>query len=611
MSKRGYKYIFKLFFHYLPLIIISITLAFVDSAGYTYVPLFIQYIISALETGIGDANLPAWLMNIFALGGTDVLRVVIYAAAGLCIYQILRALLKVVTGIFRSYLGERIAHNIRRSLYEHIQTLPYSYHNGADTGDLIQRCTSDIDMVKNFLSRQMPEIFSVLGVIIFAIYQMAQIHVSLTLVSLVIVPVAFTSSFIFCRYVQRKYEKIEESEAKLMTIMQENIAGVRVVKAFANEKHELDRFAVQNKDYADQNLRLNKVSSVYWGFSDATTMVQYMLTMVVAISIVSNNPSSISLAGVTAIMALVGSYIWPVRGLGRIIGDMGKCAVSAGRIYEVLSENSEYEVDGTERPVITGEIEFKDVTFKFDDTTNQLLKGISFKVKAGQTVAIVGKTGSGKSTIAKLLTRLSEYNDGEILLDGVNIKDIDKKYLRQNVGLVLQDPFLFSRTVYENIAITDKSIEPDKVRKAARISAIEHDISGFEKGYDTVVGEKGATLSGGQKQRVAIARMLLKEKPIVIFDDSLSALDTETDLMVRRALKEREHASTMLIITHRITTAKQADLIVVIEDGLISEIGTHDDLANKPGLYQKLWDIQGNLETEFLKMLSEGGANNA
>ena len=605
-SKSGYKYLGKLIIRYLPLLVIILIFTAIDSTTYTYVPLFIQYIISTLENGIGHANLPQFLLDFFQSGGTT-LKIVTYTASALVVFQFCRCLFKFVVSVYRSFFGQKISFKIRKDLYEHIQTLSYSYHNVADTGDLIQRCTSDIDLVQNFIINNMPEVVSIFSILISAVYQMSKINSDLTLISLIIIPVSFISSAIFCVYTQKRYEIIEKTEANIMTIMQENIANVRVVKAFGNEKYELDRFTKASQEYSRLNLQLNSASSLFWGFSDFSTMAQYMLTMIVAITIIFKDPGAIGLGDVTALMTLVGTYIWPVRSLGRMIGETGKCAVSAGRIHEVLTLPSEYLVNGKEMPEISGSVEFKDLWFKFDDTDKYLLKGVNFSIKAGETIAIVGKTGCGKSTIAKILTRLNEYQDGDVLLDGVKVKDIDKQYLRSKVGLILQDPFLYSKSVYGNITITNKNIDKDRVYDVAKMAAIDKDIHGFDKGYDTIVGEKGATLSGGQKQRVAIARMLLEEKPILIFDDSLSALDTETDLMIRKALKERNEHATMIIITHRITTAKQADRIIVLEDGVVSQNGTHEELASVPGLYKKLWDIQGELEEEFMKVLNEGG----
>lgn len=606
LSQRGLKYLGRLGLKYLPMVLVILALAFIDSATYTYVPMFIKYIISVLSNDGSAVNLPAFLIRWFD-SGSNLITMVIYAGVGLAIFQLLRGILKFVTGCYRQFFGETIAKNIRVSMYEHIQSLPYSYHNNVDTGDLIQRCTSDNDVVRNFLSGQLGEVISVFAILIMAVYQMSQINTTLTLVSLIIVPVAFTSSLIFCIYVSRAYEKIEKSEAKLMTIMQENLAGVRVVKAFANEAFEKEKFAKQNEDYASRNLKLNRRSSIFWGFSDFTTLGQYLLLIAVAIGMMVKNPGSVSPSDIVAMMMLSSSFIWPIRGLGRIIGDMGKSVIAAGRIQEILDNKSEYENDPTNTPDMIGDIVFDNVSFKFDDTDQHLLNNLSFTINSGETVAIIGKTGSGKSTIAKMLTRLYDYQSGSITINGHELKDINKHYVRKNVGLVLQEPFLYARSVYENITITDKKLDKDIVYQAAKISAIEKDIKSFEKGYDTIVGEKGTTLSGGQKQRLAIARMLVNDKPILIFDDSLSAVDTETDVMIRNELKKREHGSTTIIITHRITTAKQADKIIVLENGQVSAVGTHETLAKREGLYKKLWDIQGRVEQEFLQILNEGG----
>jgi len=301
---------------------------------------------------------------------------------------------------------------------------------------------------------------------------------------------------------------------------------------------------------------------------------------------------------------LMNMLVWPMRGLGRTVAAFGKANVAAIRIGEIFDLEDEFDDNGTLTPEITGDIEFKNVSFKFDDTDNSLLNNVSFNIKAGQTVALVGKTGSGKSTICNILVRFLNYKSGSVLINGVELKDIDKKYLRKNVKYVLQDPFLFSKSVYENIAISNPTISEDKVVSAAKNAAIHNEVIKFDKGYDTIVGEKGTTLSGGQKQRVAIARMLIDDAPVIIFDDSLSALDTETDMLIRKALKNKNQNQTMIIITHRTTTAKEADLILVLDDGKIAQAGTHNELKDKPGLYKELWGIQGELEKEFIEVLS-------
>ena len=602
-AKIGVGYLISQFIKFLPLILIVLFFSIIDSVTYTYLPIFIQYIISTLTNDGASVNLPKFILDIFNSSADPYVRVV-YAGIGIALYQIIRGGIKVLSSLFRNVLGENLVHNMRYNLYKHIQNLSYSYHRSSDKGELIQRCTNDIDIVRNSVCNQLPEIFSIFSVIISSIYQMTHINSKLTLVSTIIIPISFISSFIYCRYVAKTFEVIEEKESDLISQIQNNVDNVRVVKACNNESYEIEKFNVKNLAFAKDNYKLNKVSAFYWGFCDFSTLAQYLLTCVVAINLVRNNVATLSIGSFAAMMSLVATYIWPVRSLGRIIGDTGKSSVSAGRIKAILNEKDEYNGDtGYNRPVIDGKIEFKNVSFKFEDTDKYLLKNINFDILPGETVAIMGKTGNGKSTITKLLTRLLEINDGEILVSGENIKNIEKHYLRENIGLVLQEPFLYAKTVYENISITSKNIVDERVKEVAKISAIHNDIQSFDKGYETLVGEKGVTLSGGQKQRVAIARMLLENKPVLIFDDSLSALDTETDLMIREALKETSKDTTTIIITHRISTARSANKIIVLDKGTISDIGTHDELINKEGFYKRLWDIQGSVEEEFLKLV--------
>ncbi|MCK5732259.1 MAG: ABC transporter ATP-binding protein, partial [Tenericutes bacterium] len=295
----------------------------------------------------------------------------------------------------------------------------------------------------------------------------------------------------------------------------------------------------------------------------------------------------------------VNMLTWPVAVIGWVTSIVQQAEVSQQRINEFLEEEPEIQNTVIEKTDIKGEITFKNVSFTYDDTNITALKNVSFNLEKGKTLAILGKTGSGKSTLMKLLVRILDYQEGDILIDSTSIKDIEKHYLRSNVGIILQEPFLFSKTVEENIGIADKEVQTDRVENVAKIAKVHDDIVNFEKGYKTLVGERGVTLSGGQKQRVAIARMLLKPKPILIFDDSLSAVDTETDIQIRRALKKEWKKSTVFIITHRITTAKEADKIIVLEDGNIKETGTHDELIKIDGLYNNIWKIQSRIDFQL------------
>lgn len=585
------------------LLICIILVVMFNRFTYSYVPLFTQYIIDMLDVGTSTANFPSWITDIFEQGETIIQTITIVAIA-MVLYQALRFSLLFVEEYAQGRFSESVSKRLRDRLYNHIQSLDYSFHNNADTGDLVQRVTSDIEAMSNFLANRLPEFFRLMATITFGAIQIYAISPTMVFIALGMVPISAVTSIWYFRKVDKSFKVIEETEAKMMTVIQENLSGSRIVRAFANEKFEIEKLEKQNKLYSDQFLHFQNISSRYWGFSDMIAITQYLVTIVIGVIFVREN---IVITGgeIIAVLMLLGMLIWPIRGLGRMIGDVGRALVATHRIYELLEKPSEFEINGTLTPTIKGEIEFKDVHFKFPDGNNNLLNGVNFHIQAGQTVAIIGRTGSGKTTIINLLSRMLETTSGDIFIDGVSIKSIEKHHLRKHMGIVLQDPFLFSKTVYENIAISNPTVEKSNVYKAAQIAAIEKDITTFEKGYETVVGERGTTLSGGQKQRVAIARILVAEKPILVFDDSLSAVDTETDMMIRSALKNKDSKSTTLIITHRITTAKEADLIVVLENGTVSDIGTHQSLKDKPGLYQKLWHIQGELEAEFMKLIEE------
>ncbi len=575
---------------------------------YSYVPQFIKYVVDVIFGSIteGSITLPSFLTQYYD-SISDQLTAVLVVGISLLLFQVIRGSIMFLDGYNKGRLAERIAYDMRNRMYSHIQNLPFSYHSNIDTGDLIQRCTSDIETIKSFLSSQLPQILYIIGSFTFGVIQMGQINVDLMLVTLAIVPISTTASIIYFRYVKRKFEQIEGVEAKMTTALQENVNGVRVVKAFANENFEIDKFRRQNRDYSKESQKLNIAIAWYWGASDFMTTMQYAVTVGVAVILAQKN--LISSGDIIACLMYIGMLVWPIRGLGRIIGDFGKATVAANRIEEILAIPSEYEQDGTETPVVTGDIVFDDVSFKFPDTDKHLLDGVSFVIKSGETVAIVGKTGSGKSTIANLLVRMLDYTKGSVRIDGVELKNIKKHWIRENIGIILQDPFLYATTVFENIKIGLKDIDSEKVYNAAKTAAIHKDITAFDEGYNTLVGEKGVTLSGGQKQRIAIARMLILDKPVMIFDDSLSAVDTTTDLMIRNALKAKNSKLTSIIITHRITTAKEADKIIVLENGKVTAVGNHQELAAKEGLYQKLWAIQGALESEFVKVVEGGGSH--
>ncbi|MFA6627061.1 MAG: ABC transporter ATP-binding protein [Bacilli bacterium] len=590
---------------YIPLFLLVLLLTILAPITYSFVPQFFKYVIDIIlgENPTSQVTLPTFLTNFYEQF-TNVGTAIIVVAGTLILFQLLRASgLIFMNSFLKGILAEKMAYDMRTKLYNHIQNLSFAYHSNVDTGDLVQRCTSDVETIKMFMANQFPSLFFILGSFGGGIVQMAIINPTMMWVTLIVVPINLVMSVIYFQYIKRKFTLIEESEASMTTVLQENVNGVRVVKAFSNENYEIDKFDKQSRRYSEESVNFSNAMSVYWGVSDGLINLQYGITIITAIFLAKS--SLVSVGDIMASLMYIGAIVYPIRNLGRIIKDMGRAIVASNRLEEILSIPNEYTTNGTLKPPITGHIEFRDVAFKFDDTEKHLLCGVNFTILQGETVAIIGKTGSGKSTIANLICRMLEYSSGSILLDGVELKDIDKKWVRSQVGILLQDPFLYAKSILENIRIADHQIPEDRIQNIAKVASVHDDIKNFKEGYNTLVGEKGVTLSGGQKQRLAIARMLVMNKPIMIFDDSLSAVDTKTDLNIRNALKRENKNLTSIIITHRITTAKEADKIIVLENGKVSAIGTHKELAHREGLYQSLWAIQGALEDEFIHLVKE------
>lgn len=599
------KKLFRWIAPYIPLFLLVLFLTVITPITYSFVPQFFKYVIDIIlgQNPTSEVTLPTFLTDFYRTF-TDPGKAIIAVSGTLIIYQLLRASgLLFMNSYLKGVLAEKMATDMRTKMYRHIQNLSFSYHSNVDTGDLMQRCTSDVETIKTFMSNQFPALFHIIGSVSAGIVQMAFINPTLMLVTLAVVPVTVVMSVIYFQYIKKQFTKIEDSEANMTTVLQENVNGVRVVKAFANEQFEIDKFDKQSRRFSDESIHFSNVMAIYWGVSDGLINLQYGATLLTAIFLAKSG--LVSVGDIMAALMYIGAIVYPIRNLGRIIKDMGRAIVSSKRLDEILSIPDEYVNNGIQKPEIKGHIEFRDVAFKFDDTEKHLLDGVNFTINPGETVAIIGKTGSGKSTVANLICRMLDYTKGSILLDGVELKDIDKHWVREHVGILLQDPFLYAKSILENIKIANHEIPDDKVYNVAKVASVHEDIKSFKEGYNTLVGEKGVTLSGGQKQRLAIARMLVLNKPIMIFDDSLSAVDTATDVNIRNALKRENKALTSIIITHRITTAKEADKIIVLENGKVSAIGTHQQLANQEGLYQSLWAIQGALEEEFTHLVKE------
>jgi ATP-binding cassette subfamily B protein len=563
----------------------------------TLTPLFYAHIIDTVFDGKASA-LPNFISRM--LVAPTVKEQLIYVALVYVMFTLIRTIIMFGRRMINAYFTENVAYNMRNTLYNKLQDLSFTYHSHAETGDLIQRCTTDVETYRVFVGEQLIEIFRLVFLIGFTIFQMSRLNVEMTLYSVIVTPIIFIAAFVYFIYVKNVFKKVEEAEAKMTTTLQESVTGIRVVKAFAKEKFEIEKFDKHSQDYIKEDRKLLKLMAIFWGSTDFVIFIQYCLTLSFGLIMTVNG--ELTLGEFISFLSYIGMVVWPLRQLGRIVGDFGKTTVALDRLDEIVLKESEHKGDSSNEPDIFGKVEFKNVGFQFEDDNKPLLRDISFTVDKGETIAIVGKTGSGKSTLINLMVRLLDYQNGSIMFDGVDIKDINKKHLRKNVGIIMQEPFLYSKTLYENIGIMDQQAPEEHIYKAASIAALHDDIVGFEAGYKTIVGERGVTLSGGQKQRVAIARMLLDSKPVLIFDDSLSAVDTETDIQIRRALDEYWTDTTVFLITHRITTAQEADKIIVLDKGKIVEMGTHEELLNQDGIYNELWDIQTNVEYDYQQL---------
>ena len=571
-------------------------------------PLLLSEIVDSI-LGSEPFTMPDFLMNpINALGGRDFLR------QNLWIPALARILMNIVNGVFTFIKGrssaiasENIARKLRNDLYRHLQHLPFAYHVKAQAGELIQRCTSDVDTIRRFLAVQVMEVVNTVLMVVIAMSILLPRSVPITLYSLILVPPLFCFATWFFKMVHKSFEVADEADGVLNAVLQENLSGVRVVRAFGQQEREVEKFDRVNNDLRKKNLRLNELLAIYWGGGDAISMTQTLLTLVVCIIYACNG--WITVGTLIVFTSTLGMLLFPIRQLGRTLSDAGKAMVSMKRVQAILHEEAEPDEPNALKPDLHGDIVFDHVSFAYPDDNVPVLRDVSFTIPAGKTAAVLGGTGSGKSTMMYLLQRLYAPTSGKITIGGVDIQQIDRKYLRAHVGLILQEPFLYSKSIRENVGITAPEQEAERIEHAADIASASGFIAKADKGWETVVGERGVTLSGGQKQRIAIARTLLKDNNILIFDDSLSAVDTETDAQIRAALRHEQKDVTTLIISHRVTTLSQADLILVLENGQITQQGTHAELCSQPGLYQRINSIQNALEEELTQAKAAEGVN--
>ncbi len=515
-------------------------------------------------------------------------------------------------GIGSARTAEGVTVRLRNYLFDHIQRLSFTYHDHAKTGELIQRATSDVDALRRFYADQAVGIGRILALFAINFAMVLRMNSRLGLFSVVVMPIVVALSYFFFGKISTAYERFQEQEAKLSNTLQENLNGVRVVKAFARQPFEMEKFEEENREKYRRGKRLTIMHSLYWPITDILCSGQTILVMTLGALMAMR--SEISLGTYLAINGMVIWIVWPLRNLGRLIVQVSTGLVSYERVMDIVAEEREPTEAGdaelTERP-LQGAVTFQNVDFAYAAPLSKngkeaeqadpvpVLHDISFHVKPGQTVALLGSTGSGKTSIVNLLLRFYDHQHGSITLDGVDLRDYPRRWLRQQIGIVEQEPFLFSRTIKENIAYgSGRAVSDADVVEAAQAAAIHDVIMEFPQGYETLVGEKGVTLSGGQRQRIAIARTLLKHPRLLILDAATSSVDTETEMQIEAALEDETDRCTTFVIAHRIQTVMRADWILVLDKGRIVQQGIHEDLIAQEGLYREIYEIQARIEEE-------------
>jgi ATP-binding cassette, subfamily B, bacterial len=561
-------------------------------------PLIAKYAIDVVtegDLGVGLPLLPAtWRETDAAspaigayLWISALLAALTTAVGGACQY---------LRGRWAAIASEGIVRRVREELFHRLHYLRASFYDTADTGDLVQRCSSDVETLRVFLSSDVVEIGRSLILLVTVTPILFWLDAQLAMIALSLMPVLIVFAYVFFSRVKIVFQATDEAEAEMTAMLQENLTGIRVVRAFARQDYEIERFGEKNAAYRDHNVRLIRLMGVYWSLSEFVAMAQVGLVLIFgALAIIGG---TITVGTLFAFLTYVYMVLWPVRQLGRVLTDSGKAVVSLGRINQVLTEPEESQEDVPARARADGEIRIEGVTFGYD-SSRPVIRDLSVHIAAGETIAIVGPPGAGKSTLIRLLLRLYNQQRGAIWLDGHDIANVNRQWLRAQFGVVLQDPFLFSRTIAENLRVGRPEAVVTDMHEACTDAAIHDSIAHLPHGYDAMVGERGVTLSGGQRQRLALARALLKDPPVLVLDDSLSAVDTGTEQEILAALKRRKGRHTTLIIAHRLSSVMQADRIMVLEHGRLVQLGDHATLMSEPGPYQRLCEIQGALDREI------------
>lgn len=487
-------------------------------------------------------------------------------------------------------MSRKVEYDLKNEVFEQYQNLPLSFYRKNNTGDLMNRISEDVSQVRMYLGPGIMYGINLLVLFPMVIYEMLKVNVELTIYALLPLPILSVSIYFVNNVINKRSEKIQESLSDLSTSVQEAFSGIRVLKAFVREKDSAERFATESEKYKYRSLRLVFVNSLFFPLIMALIGMSVLLTIYIGGSQVIQG--EITYGNIAEFVIYVNMLTWPVTALGWITSINQRAAASQKRINQFLKEKNDIQSTENLRADIKGDVTFKNVSFVYPDSGIKALENVSFDVKAGESIAIIGTTGSGKSTIANLMLRLYDTSSGGITVDGKDIRAYDISNMRNQMGYVPQDVFLFSDTIQNNIAFGSDNISLDEVVQAAKDADLYDNITDFPKGLQTMLGERGITLSGGQKQRASIARAIVRNPKILILDDALSAVDTNTENTILNSLSRIMKGRTTVIISHRVSSAKLADKIIVLDEGKIIEQGTNESLLAQGGVYKELYEKQ-------------------
>ena len=570
-------------------------------------PLIGGYAIDVVDSERVDAGTPLLAMAAETLGGPDSFIWYLWLSG------VATLLMTAVGGVFLYFRGrlaaltsEAIVKNIREELYRRLHHLQARYYDDADTGDLVQRCSSDVETLRVFLSSDVVEIGRALILVLIATPILFWLDSRLAWVSLVLMPFLTVFAYVFFAKVKEVFQVTDEAEGAMTAVLQENLTGIRVVRAFARQDFEIGKFAVKNQTFRDLNNRLIRLMGIYWATSDFFALSQVGLVLFFGGFWLMD--SSLSVGTLFTFMMLEGMVIWPVRQLGRVLTDTGKAVVSLGRINDILTEPEESLEPTPGHGRAEGEIVIEHLDFEYEPG-RPVIRDLNLTIQPGECLAIVGAPGSGKSTLIRLLLRLYGYSKGSIRLDGHELAQVNRQWLRAQIGVVLQDPFLYSGSIEANLKVGRPDANREHILQACDDAAISDAIANFPDGYGALVGERGVTLSGGQRQRLALGRAFVKDPPVLVLDDSLSAVDTGTEQRILKALDARRGRHTTIIIAHRLSSVIHADRIMVLDEGRCVQLGDHATLAAQDGPYRRLCQLQGALDQQIRDDIRLTGAS--